>query len=595
MHYIRGVRIRTVVRVVACLLQLASTNPFPLHSSASNNGFETSATEFDDLSTNERPPIPPMPSDLFRKMAQSQLEVLANALNRPENSSESKVESMALYLPQENVFTGQLEFTPVVVYPDPKSERVFISYDAGSGKAPTLPRALTKLPGFSHAATLLPGYPMISSSGDCDPDVGSVEEVMCDPRFKYGPPALSVPLLSGPQTVGVLLVSGMTEPTKKQFWSENDRRQVSSAAQSLSMALTMDNERSILREQNQMFKDSLSDSLHQVKNPLQALRTYGKILQRHMADADSFRGDDMSSPQLLELVERLMTQSERVVDLMIPMDTLVNSFDQPGPYILAPAEKEPQPQPLVLWERRRKVETVSTPTNKTFEFDVNKIENNTELIGSLFLPRTINTTSRSDDSRKKQKVKTKLEPNQSSNAHTTVGDVETEMVFVNDILEPIISAFEAIASERNIDLKVVEMDPELPGVIAAPKSLQEAVANLLDNALKYVILPKSDSPFTSNPSPKVDIRILANQDPVGVTVLVEDNGPGISETDAEQIFQRGFRGEATRSVQGTGIGLDISQALVQRMGGDLQLASHEDYPQCLDGTVMALTLYRAIS
>ena len=311
-----------------------------------------------------------------------------------------------------------------------------------------------------------------------------------------------------------------------------------------------------------------------------------------MADADSLRGD-MSSPQLLELVERLMTQSERVVDLMIPMDSLVDSFDQPGPYILAPAEKEPQP--LVLWERPRKVRTVSTATNKTIEFDGNGIENNTELIGTLFTPRTINLFSTKEDSMRQQRVKAKVEPTQSSPAHTTVGEVVTEMVFVNDVLEPIISAFEAIASERNIDLRVVEMDPELPGVIAAPKSLQEAVANLLDNALKYVTLPKSDSPFSSNPSPKVGVRILANQDPVGVTILVEDNGPGISATDAEQIFQRGFRGEATHSVPGTGIGLDISQALVQRMGGDLEIANYEDYPQSLDGTVMALTLYRTKS
>ena len=61
---------------------------------------------------------------------------------------------MALYLPQENVNTGQLEFTPAGLYPDPTTERVFIASDAASGKAPTLPKILTKLPGFAHATTL---------------------------------------------------------------------------------------------------------------------------------------------------------------------------------------------------------------------------------------------------------------------------------------------------------------------------------------------------------------------------------------------------------------------------------------------------------
>ena len=93
---------------------------------------------------------------------------------------------------------------------------------------------------------------------------------MCDPRFKSRAPALSAPLLSGSQTVGVLLVSAALDQDEQEFfWTEYDRQQVSSAAQSLSVALTMDNERNFLREQNRAFREGLSDSLHQVKNPLQ--------------------------------------------------------------------------------------------------------------------------------------------------------------------------------------------------------------------------------------------------------------------------------------------------------------------------------------
>lgn len=283
-----------------------------------------------------------------------------------------------------------------------------------------------------------------------------------------------------------------------------------------------------------------------------------------------------------------MTQSDRVVDLMIPMDNIVNSLE--GPYILAPAEKESSPPLLVLWSKPKKETPKVSASNQTFVFGENKAER----IRPLFTPGTFNTTATRDDDINQESVQVKPEAVPTNTAHSTVGDVETEMVFVNDILEPIFSAFEAIASEQNIQLEVVGMDSELPGVIAAPKSLQEAVSNLLDNAIKYVVLPKCDSIFTSNPSPKVRVRILANEDPVGVTILVEDNGPGISPADAEQIFDRGFRGEATQSVSGTGIGLDISHALVQRMGGGLELANPEEYPECLDGAVMALKLYRTI-
>lgn len=103
----------------SCQRNLAEENDVPPYFES----FMGNSTNYiEDLKVVERPPIPIMPSDLFQKMALSQLEVLANSLTRPGTVSESKVESMALYLPQENVNTGQLEFTPVVLYPDPKSE-----------------------------------------------------------------------------------------------------------------------------------------------------------------------------------------------------------------------------------------------------------------------------------------------------------------------------------------------------------------------------------------------------------------------------------------------------------------------------------------
>jgi hypothetical protein len=267
-----------------------------------------------------------------------------------------------------------------------------------------------------------------------------------------------------------------------------------------------------------------------------------------MADTESLKKIGFS-PQLFELVERLMDQSERVVDLMIPMDSLVDSLDQPGPYMLNPAKKDPLSQSLVL----------------------------------LGLPTSSSSLIRANQT---------IEFGRNNDTSTIVGDSETEMTFVTDALDPIFSGFHAIASELGIDLEVVE-DSDLPGVIAAPRSLQEAVSNLLDNAVKYVVLPKEDSPFASNPSPRVRVRILAtSRNSTGVTIIVEDNGPGIRIAEAEDIFKRGFRGELTKAVKGSGIGLDISQALVQRMGGNLVLADNQAFENCLDGAVMALTLYR---
>ena len=166
-------------------------------------------------------PIPAMPSQLFRQLALSQLELLASSLPSPERPGSSKIKSMALYFPRENANTGQLEFIPVVLYPDPSSERVFIASEVDSGVAPTLPLTLTKLPGFAHAASLLPAYPMISSGTEAW--VGIVEEVLCDFQPSNKCAALSVPLFSGTQTVGVLLVSpSVASPQceEERVWTE---------------------------------------------------------------------------------------------------------------------------------------------------------------------------------------------------------------------------------------------------------------------------------------------------------------------------------------------------------------------------------------
>jgi len=122
---------------------------------------------------------------------------VANSLVRIDNPSVSKVQSMILYLPQEHSYSRQLELTLAVLYPDPSTECVFVASDAASRQASTLPKSLSKLPGFSSAPDLLPGYFVLLSA--MNPGLGVVEVVMCDIRFKIS--ALSVLLLSGSQTV----------------------------------------------------------------------------------------------------------------------------------------------------------------------------------------------------------------------------------------------------------------------------------------------------------------------------------------------------------------------------------------------------------
>lgn len=93
------------------------------------------------------------------------------------------------------------------------------------------------------------------------------------------------------------------------------------------------------------------------------------------------------------------------------------------------------------------------------------------------------------------------------------------------------------------------------------KLLRGMLFYLLDNAIK----------FRSNNKPKV--RIEVREQANGVAVSVADNGPGISETIRDRIYEMYFRGH--EKSQGSGLGLYIVNSIVERLGGYIQLQSQE--------------------
>lgn len=600
-------------------------------SSSSSSSNDPQQQQQQQQPVSKRSPIPVMPSPLFQDLALSQLELLASSLPaaaaaaadaEQENDAAartggggcggSKIKSVALYLPQENAVTGQLEFSPAVLYPHPKTERVFIANDSDSGLAPVMPQSLSKLPGFAHAASLLPGYPMVSSS---EAGVGVVEEVLCD--VKLGGTALSVPLFAGTQTVGVLLVSpnlgsapANRQTTSRSTWTEHDRQQVARAAKSLSLALSMDTERTAWKIQNQQVQDALSDSLHQFKNPLQALRTYGKLLQRRMVDvSESSTGRPERTPQLLELTEHLIAQSDRLVERLKPVDAIVDAMttgqQQSRPLALLPAVEA---KALVPYRR-----TTQTTTTTTAHDNTNGIVTDFAAAAARDMPppsTSANVVDRHPSAVTRKQNKTGctgvLPEDRRATSLPLLGDTELEMAFVPDVLEPVFSAFSAIAADRNI-LFTVEEEDDLPGVVIWPKALQETVINLLDNAFKYVRLPndycldtESAAAAASVFQPQVRVRLLPNQKSQtggpGVTILVEDNGPGIPVLYREAVFERGFRcslAKAAPGLDGSGIGLDIARSLTEQMSGRLTIVNHTTYPNSLRGAIFELVVFRA--
>jgi two-component system, OmpR family, phosphate regulon sensor histidine kinase PhoR len=110
---------------------------------------------------------------------------------------------------------------------------------------------------------------------------------------------------------------------------------------------------------------------------------------------------------------------------------------------------------------------------------------------------------------------------------------------------------------------VVEVAPDLPTIRADRGRLQEALYNLLDNAVKYS--REHD-----------EITLMARRRDQQIVLSVSDNGIGISKDALPRIFERFYRVDEARShdsVRGTGLGLAIVKHIAQLHGGHVEAES----------------------
>jgi len=112
-----------------------------------------------------------------------------------------------------------------------------------------------------------------------------------------------------------------------------------------------------------------------------------------------------------------------------------------------------------------------------------------------------------------------------------------------------------IAASRSIDMSVLD-GPGTPEVLGDETRLRQVLGNLVANALQHT--PESA---------RVTVRVgTAGDDAV---LEVADEGPGMEMVDAQQVFERFYRADSsrTRSSGGTGLGLSIVDSLVRAHGG----------------------------
>jgi len=138
--------------------------------------------------------------------------------------------------------------------------------------------------------------------------------------------------------------------------------------------------------------------------------------------------------------------------------------------------------------------------------------------------------------------------------------ITLQMGKISDVIQAAAQICRPKAEEKNIQIDILKHD-EISAKFD-PSLLEQAVVNLLDNAIKY-----------SDPESAIEIKAVKID--FEILISVEDHGSGIAQKHLPRLFERFYRVDKARSRQlgGTGLGLAIVKHIAQAHGGRVSVKS----------------------
>jgi two-component system OmpR family sensor kinase/two-component system sensor histidine kinase BaeS len=148
-------------------------------------------------------------------------------------------------------------------------------------------------------------------------------------------------------------------------------------------------------------------------------------------------------------------------------------------------------------------------------------------------------------------------------AHAEAGQLalKRQPMAIGDLLRDAQVNFSPQAADRGVTL-ALDLPGDLPPVMADRRRIAQVLGNLLSNALRHT--PEGGC-----------VTLSAAEKEETVEVAVSDTGAGIPSEDLPYVFERFWRGDASRSrvSGGTGLGLAIAKQLVEMHGGEIGVDS----------------------
>ena len=140
-----------------------------------------------------------------------------------------------------------------------------------------------------------------------------------------------------------------------------------------------------------------------------------------------------------------------------------------------------------------------------------------------------------------------------------------EVLDVSALVGDVAELYEPVAEERGL---VLRAEPGKPILVRGDRQLLgQAIANLIDNAIKY-----GDGGFASGGAgSRPEIAVQAETKGGNAEIVVTDRGPGVPLADRGRVLDRFVRLEASRSEPGSGLGLSLVAAVARLHGGSVRL------------------------
>jgi signal transduction histidine kinase len=137
--------------------------------------------------------------------------------------------------------------------------------------------------------------------------------------------------------------------------------------------------------------------------------------------------------------------------------------------------------------------------------------------------------------------------------------LQRESVDLCQLAREIVELYQYVAEEKKISVRT-EL-PDSPILVSVDGiRMRQALANLLDNAIKYT---------PENGQVTITVRSEGNE----AVITFKDTGVGIPAEEQDKIWSRLYRGDKGRSQRGLGLGLSLVKAIVEAHGGKATVSS----------------------